>query len=173
LKELVPVTMEASMHPNARLVHELYACFGRRDVAGMLACYAPDVEFTDVIFRSLKRQELGHMWQMLLERTPDLEVSVYDVRADDEHGSARWEAHYTFGVTGRRVHNVVDASFRFRDRQIIWHEDRFDLWRWAGMALGAKGKAFGWFPLMRNAVRKQARRRLEHFSETLRSKSQG
>jgi ketosteroid isomerase-like protein len=157
------------MHPNEALIREFYACFARRDFAGMLACYHPDVEFSDVIFRSLKREALGHMWQMLLERTPDLEVSVDDVRADDQRGSARWEAHYTFGATGRRVHNVVHASFRFRDHKIIWHEDKFGLWRWAGMALGPKGKALGWFPLMRSAVRKQARRRLEHFSRDLRS----
>jgi ketosteroid isomerase-like protein len=160
------------MHPNETLIHEFYACFGRRDVAGMLVCYDADAEFTDVIFRSLKREELGHMWQMLLERTPDLGVTVHDVRADAEQGSARWEARYTFGATGRRVHNVVHASFRFREQKIIWHQDRFDLWRWAGMALGAKGKAFGWFPPMRNAVRKQAKRRLEHFSETLRSRGE-
>ena len=42
--------------------------------------------------------------------------------------------------TGNAVLNRIDARFTFRDGKIIRHEDSFDLWKWAGQALGMKGK---------------------------------
>ncbi len=101
------------------------------------------------------------MWAMLCARGKDLAVEWRDVRADDRAGSAHWEARYTFSATGRPVHNVIDAEFTFRDGRIATHVDRFDFWRWSRMALGMKGALLGWSPLVRNAVRRQARRGLD------------
>ena len=54
-----------------------------------------------------------------------------------------------------RVLNRIDASFTFKDGKIVRHVDAFDLRRWAGMALGLKGKLLGWLPAVQNAIRKQ------------------
>ena len=94
------------------------------------------------------------MWAMLCSRATDLSVEVSGVEADDTHGRARWVATYTFSKTGRKVRNEIDAEYgipRWADRAST---DRFDLWRWAGMALGLKGTLLGWTPMVQNAIRK-------------------
>ena len=83
-----------------------------------------------------------------------------DVSADDRGGSARWIASYLFSQTGRRVVNRIEAQFVLRDGLIVGHRDRFDLWRWAAQALGAKGALLGWTPFVQNAIRSQAKRGL-------------
>ena len=147
-------------HPNAALLERFYAAFARRDGAAMAACYAPDARFTDPVF-DVSGGEVGAMWSMLCERATDLRVEWRVVRADESHGSAHWEPRYTFSATGRPVHNVIDAEFTFAAGRIVRHVDTFDLWRWSRMALGAKGLLLGWSPLVRNAVRQQARRGLD------------
>jgi ketosteroid isomerase-like protein len=144
------------MHPNAELITRFYEAFGRRDAEGMVACYAPDVVFSDPVFPSLRGEEAGAMWRMLCERGKDLRVEASGIDADDRAGRAHWEAHYTFSATGQRVHNVIDARFEFKDGKITRHTDSFNLTRWAGMALGLKGKLLGWAPPVQNAIRKQA-----------------
>jgi ketosteroid isomerase-like protein len=148
------------MHANAQLIDRFYAAFARRDAAAMATCYAPDATFRDPVFQ-LAGPEVGAMWAMLCARGKDLALEWRDVRADDRTGSAHWEPRYTFSATGRPVHNVIDAEFGFRDGRIAAHVDRFDLWRWSRMALGMKGTLLGWTPLVRTAVRRQARRGLD------------
>lgn len=126
----------------------------------MGACYSRDARFSDPVF-TLEGPDITAMWTMLCERGKDLRVAWRDVRADDGTGSAHWEAQYTFSGSGRPVHNVIDATFVFRDGKIAIHRDRFDFWRWTRMALGVKGALFGWAPPMRAAIRKQARRGLD------------
>lgn len=144
------------MHPNAQRIHDFYAAFGRRDAEGMVACYAPDVWFSDPVFRDLKGEEAFGMWRMLCIRADDLVVEASGIEADDVQGQAHWEARYTFSKTGRPVHNRIDARFTFRDGKIVRHEDSFDLWAWAGMALGPKGRLLGWLPPVQASIRKQA-----------------
>jgi ketosteroid isomerase-like protein len=148
------------VHPNARLIDHFYASFARRDGAAMAACYAPDARFTDPVFE-LAGAEIGSMWRMFCERGRDLALAWSGVRADDDVGAARWEARYTFSVTGRPVYNVIDAAFTFREGRIATHRDSFDLWRWSRMALGFKGTLLGWTPFVRNAIRAQGRRGLD------------
>ena len=116
------------MHANAALIEHLYASFARRDAAAMSACYAADAHFRDPVF-DVEGEEVAAMWTMLCERGRDLVVEWRDVKADDATGSAHWEARYTFSVTGRNVHNFVEAQFTFRDGLIVTHTDKFDLWR--------------------------------------------
>jgi ketosteroid isomerase-like protein len=144
------------MHPNARLIEEFYAAFDAHDAERMLACYAPDVRFSDPVFPGLRGEEVRAMWRMLCARGRDLRVRASLVEADDATGSAHWDADYTFSVTGRPVHNRIDARFRFRDGLIVEHLDDFDPWRWAGMALGAKGRLLGWLPPVQRSIRRQA-----------------
>jgi len=151
------------MHPHAQLIERFYQAFQRRDAEAMAACYAPNAEFSDPVFPALKNGEPGMMWRMLLARATDLSLAYRDISADEQAGRAHWTATYTFSRTGRAVVNEIDAAFEFGDGLISRHRDSFDFWRWAGMALGAKGKLLGWTPLVRNAVRAEAARGLQIF----------
>lgn len=151
------------MHPNARLIETFYTSFQKRDAEGMVACYHPDVRFSDPVFHELVGPRACAMWRMLCKRAKDLEIEFRDVQADDKTGSAHWEARYLFSATGRNVHNVIDAKFEFRDGKIVRHADTFDLWRWAGMAMGAKGKLLGWLPPVQQAIHKKAMGGLDEF----------
>lgn len=144
------------MHPNAKTIETFYTCFGRRDAEGMVALYAPDVEFSDPVFTRLVGEEAFAMWRMLAERAKDLRVEASGIDADDTTGRAHWEAYYTFSQTGGKVHNRIDASFVFRDGKIAKHTDSFDLRAWASMALGLKGKLLGWLPQVQGAIRRNA-----------------
>lgn len=151
------------MHPNQALIEQFYRAFQKRDAEGMIACYHRDVTFSDSVFVGLDAAEARGMWRMLCERGKDLTLEFSDVRADDSTGSAHWEARYSFSATGRHVHNVIDASFEFKDGKIFRHTDRFDLWRWTRMALGPAGLVLGWTPFLKNAVRKKARKGLADY----------
>ena len=152
-----------SAHLNAQLIETLYTALQRRDGAAMAACYHPDARFSDPVFPDLQGPRAGAMWKMLCERASTLVVEFRDVAADDHTGRAHWEAKYLFSATGRHVHNVIEATFEFRDGLIARHIDRFDLWKWSGMALGGKGKLLGWAPFVHRAIRKQAARGLQQF----------
>src|SRR5947207_613457 len=111
----------AAMHPHEALIQRFYAALHRHDAADMIACYHPEVEFSDPVFRDLKGNKARAMWQMLCERGKDLEVVASDIHADDATGRAHWDAHYTFSQTGREVLNRIDARFEFRDGLISRH----------------------------------------------------
>lgn len=151
------------MHPNAELIHTFYTCFQHRDAEGMVACYAPDVQFSDPVFQDLRGPRAGAMWKMLCERGKDLEIEFSGVEVNDELGRAAWQAWYTFGATGRSVHNKITARFEFAGGKIRKHVDRFNLWTWSGQALGLKGRLLGWAPPVQNAIRRQAAKSLDDY----------
>lgn len=150
---------------NEALINSFYKAFAERDGEAMAACYHPDATFDDPVFPGLGHREVTGMWRMLCDRATDLDVTWSDVAADDSSGTAHWEADYTFS-TGRKVHNVIDANFEFRDGMIVRHRDDFDFYRWSRMALGPLGVALGWTPLVRNKVRGQARAQLDRFLQS-------
>jgi ketosteroid isomerase-like protein len=152
---------------NAALIQQFYSAFKKRDYKTMQACYHKDAVFSDPVFRNLNSKEVKAMWQMLLTSAKDLEVEFKDVNASGDKGSAHWEAWYTFTTTGRKVHNVIDAEFVFKDGLIYRHNDHFDFWRWSRMALGMPGILFGWSPMINNKVRHTAKLRLEKFLKGL------
>ena len=129
----------------------------------MAACYSPDARFRDPVFGELDRQRAVAMWRMLCERATDLDLTVADVLADESHGSARWEARYTFTATGRHVTNRIQAAFEFTGGKIRRHVDRFDLYAWARQALGLRGLLLGWARPVQRSIRAQAARGLEAF----------
>ena len=145
---------------NAALIERFYSAFARRDPEAMLACYGPGIAFRDPVFGALAGREVRAMWRMLNARATDLSVEFASVAATERKGSAHWEARYTYSATGRPVHNRIDATFEFQDGLIARHVDRFSLWRWAAMALGAKGALLGWLPPVRAAIRARAARGL-------------
>ena len=148
---------------SVEVIERFYGAFAQRDGAGMAACYAPDVHFSDPVFTDLHGPEAGAMWRMLTERGTDLRVALLERSADGDRGAARWRAHYTFTETGRSVVNDVRASLRFGDGLIGEHIDDFDFHRWARQALGPSGLLLGWTPLLRSAVRRRARAGLDEF----------
>lgn len=153
----------AVTHPHAALIDRFYQAFAARDAAAMGDCYADRVRFSDPVFVDLEGERARAMWRMLCARGADLEVVHSGVSADDTTGEAHWEAWYTFSGTGRRVHNVIDARFRFADGAIVEHVDTFDFYRWSRQALGLPGMLLGWTPLLRNKVRATAGAQLERF----------
>ena len=152
------------MHRNEELIHRFYTALQQRDSATMVACYHPDVQFADAVFTDLRGiARAGGMWKMICTRGKDLKVEFRDVKADDKTGSAHWEAWYTFSGSGKKVHNIIDASFEFRNGTIIRHTDRFDLHRWAGQALGLPGKLLGGLAFMHNKIRTMAAKNLDAY----------
>ena len=128
----------------------------------MIACYHPDIHFSDPAFGDLHGKRAMAMWHMLCERGRDLQVTFRDVVATQNNGQAQWEAIYTFS-TGRKVHNRIDANFTFADGLILRHADQFDFWRWTRMALGLPGTLVGWTPMMQKKVRETAVAGLDKF----------
>lgn len=150
------------MSDSVALLQRFYAAFAQRDWRTTGACYHDDVHFSDPAF-DLRGGEARAMWHMLCDRGRDLRVESSRFAGDATHGSARWEAWYTFGPTGSRVHNVIDAKVELRDGLIVRHVDHFDFWRWSRQALGAPGWLLGWSPWLAAKVRAQARRGLDDF----------
>lgn len=151
------------MHPNESLIRQFYDSLSRRDGVAMGRCYHDEATFSDPAFQNLSAPQVRAMWKMLCERGKDLRIEASGISADDRAGRAHWEAWYTFSQTGQKVHNVIDAAFDFRDGKIYRHVDSFDLTRWAGMALGLKGKLIGWLPAVHSAIRRQALSGLGHY----------
>jgi ketosteroid isomerase-like protein len=148
---------------HTELIERFYTSFAKRDAEGMIACYHPQVRFSDPVFGDLDAREVAGMWRMLCERAQQFSLEFSDVRADADTGSAHWEARYLFSATGRKVHNVIDANFRFADGKIIEHRDEFDFYRWSRQALGPTGLLLGWTSMVQNKVRGQAREGLERY----------
>lgn len=150
-------------HPNRALLERFYEAFADCDGVAMGEAYADDARFSDPVFPDLDGNGVRAMWRMLCGQARDLRVEASGFEADDDTGRAHWEAWYTFSKTGRKVHNVIDATFRFRDGKIVEHRDGFDFWRWSRMALGPTGVLLGWSPIIRGAVRKTAAENLAKF----------
>lgn len=148
------------MSDNAALIHQFYEAFARRDADGMVAAYHPNVVFSDPAFGELDAARARGMWRMLCDRGKDLVIEHSGVVVEGETGRAHWEAHYTFVATGRKVHNIIDATFRFADGKIIRHDDVFDFWRWSRQALGPLGTLMGWTPMLKGSVRAKANAQL-------------
>lgn len=152
------------MHPNEELITRFYTAFKNTDAEAMNACYAPDVEFSDPVFPGLKGKRAMAMWAMLAERKADPNDRWFEnVKANDTHGSAHWEAKYKFPMNGRPVHNKIDAEFEFKDGKIVKHTDTFDFWAWSRMALGPVALLFGWTSWFQSALQKKLRQRLDAF----------
>lgn len=151
------------MHNHTDLIKQFYSAFQQKDYRGMIACYHPQIAFSDPVFTDLKGKQAGAMWHMLCERGKDMTLTFEGVEAQGDTGSAHWEAVYSFGSAKRRVHNIIDAAFTFQDGKIIRHRDTFDFWRWSRMALGPSGLLLGWSPFIQNKVRQTAHKGLMAF----------
>jgi len=148
---------------NIALITRFYQAFQRLDAEAMVACYSPEVEFSDPAFGTLRGKDAADMWRMLASRAKDFSLTFDSVRADERSATAHWVATYLFSQTGRVVVNDIQARFVIRDGLIVEHPDHFDLWRWARQALGTKGLLLGWTPLVQGKIRQQAAKGLRAF----------
>jgi len=161
--------MELNMqHDNAQLIESFYQAFQRLDWESMTDCYALQIEFSDPVFVSLNAQEVTDMWHMLCSSARDFELNYSHISANEQFGSARWEATYRFPKTGNLVKNVIFAEFQFSEGKIIRHSDHFSFWNWSKSALGASGLFFGWSGYLRRKVQQQALTGLRTFSKKAR-----
>ncbi|MDN5211294.1 nuclear transport factor 2 family protein [Fulvivirgaceae bacterium BMA12] len=151
------------MPDHNHLIASFYKAFQRRDYQSMAACYHEQLTFRDPAFATLDYKQATAMWHMLCERGKDLELTFSQVESDENQGSCRWEAKYTFSATGHKVHNIINAKFRFEAGKIVQHIDEFNFWRWSRQALGLPGQVLGWSPVLKNKVQKTALASLEKF----------
>ena len=148
------------------LIEKFYQAFQNGDAEGMVACYHPDIEFQDPAFGKLKGEKAKNMWRMLIERSDGNSVITFkDVQANEQTGSAYWEAKYLFKQTGRQVHNKIQASFVFKEGKIIQHHDHFNFWKWSSMALGTPGKLLGFTGFLKKKVRKKVLHLLDSYTK--------
>jgi hypothetical protein len=155
------------MHPNAKLIESFYTSFQNLDAAGMKKCYHPDVQFSDPAFPNLKGDQAGAMWTMLIgnlrKGSQPWKLDFSNIQASDTDGSCHWEAHYTLSSTGKKVHNIIEAKFRFKNDLIIIHTDTFNFYRWARMGFGFTGILMGWTPFFRKKVQARVKNLLDSF----------
>jgi len=145
------------MNSNEQLIETFYSAFASGNAEGMRNCYHQNVIFQDPAFGILKGKDVGDMWTMLIERSKgNLEITFFDIEANNDTGSARWVADYLFSRTNRKVINEIQAQFEFKDGLIIRHTDHFDLWKWSKQALGMAGILLGWTGFMQNKIQNQA-----------------
>ncbi len=140
-------------------IQTFYQCFQNLDWQGMNNLYHEDVMFSDPGFGQLDSTRTNAMWEMLCENAQDFKLE-FKVNSSSE---AHWEAWYTFSQTGRPVHNIIEATFTFKDGKIIRHDDLFDLHKWASQALGFKGWLLGGTGFFRKKLHAQTARMLDKF----------
>lgn len=154
------------MNPNEQLLLKFYTAFANADTKTMCECYHPNIQFQDPAFGVLKGNDVCQMWNMLIEKSKgNIKIEFSDIKADDFSGMAKWIATYNFSKTNRKVVNVIQAEFRFKDNLIIRHTDSFDIWKWSRHAFGIKGLLLGWTGFMQNQIQKQALAALKNYSK--------
>ena len=130
---------------NENLIKLFYDAFQNLDAEKMVACYHEDIIFEDPAFGVLKGDKAKNMWRMLCGslKKQGGEIIITKITCDDKICTAYWEAQYIFSQTGRKVHNIIKAEFKFKDGLIIKHTDIFDLYKWSKQAFGLKGFLIG------------------------------
>ena len=146
---------------------KLYEALGNRDGEGMAECYHDNCTFEDPVFGKLEGKNVGNMWRMLTKRASNgIEVKYHGLKSQYNQGEVTVEAIYEFSKTKRIVHNIIHATFIFKEGKILEQKDHFDFWRWSRMALGPVGLFLGWTPFLKNKIRNTARASLLSFTQS-------
>jgi ketosteroid isomerase-like protein len=122
------------MHPNGELLTRLFTSLDKHDHQAMAGCYHENAKFTDIAFDLRGRKEIHAMWHMISEG--DIRATFTVNEADDHTAFVSLVDDYTFRSTGRKVHNVIQSRFRFKNGSILEQHDDCDEKTWASMALG-------------------------------------
>ncbi|MFT4832276.1 MAG: limonene-1,2-epoxide hydrolase [Psychroserpens sp.] len=146
-------------------IEQFYSAFNNLDAEKMVAQYHEDVIFEDPAFGILKGEKAENMWKMLCasQKGKKFKVKVSKIENFENEVIATWEAFYVFSKTGRKIHNTIQAEFKFRDGKIISHKDTFDLYKWARQALGVKGYFFGWTTFFKKKLQIQTNKLLSNY----------
>ncbi|MBL4593667.1 MAG: nuclear transport factor 2 family protein [Flavobacteriales bacterium] len=151
-----------------KLVETFYQAFEKLDAETMIDCYHKEVIFRDPAFGVLRGEKAKNMWRMLCESQKGKKfiIETSNIKANDKKGSAHWEAYYNFSKTGRKVHNIIEATFEFEDGKIITHNDHFNLHKWAKQALGIKGVLIGGTSFFQKKIISQTNQLLINFEKS-------
>ena len=152
------------------IIENFYRAFDNLDAESMIDCYHKDIKFEDPAFGVLNGEKAKNMWRMLChsQKGKDFKVKASNIAYNNMKGTADWEAYYTFSKTGRKVHNVINAEFEFKDGKIINHFDQFDLYKWSKQALGFKGLLLGWTTFFKKKLNAQTNKLLSEFEKKYR-----
>lgn len=156
-----------------KTIETFYEAFSNLDAETMVSCYHDDIVFEDPAFGILIGERAKNMWRMLCEsqKGKDFKIKFSGIEATQNYGVAHWEAFYTFSKTGRKVHNVIDAHFEFKDDKIIKHTDSFNLYKWSKQALGFRGMVLGRTQFFKNKLNYQTNLMLTKFEASLNKKA--
>jgi hypothetical protein len=155
------------MTTNEKILVNFYTAFTNADAAAMCECYSPNIQFRDPVFGLLKGNDVCKMWKMLLEKSKaNIKIEFSAVKADEYLGSAQWIATYNFSKTNRKVINVIQAQFQFKDGLIIKHTDDFDIWKWSKQAFGTTGYLLGWTGFFQKKIQQNALMSLKKYKES-------
>ena len=66
---------------NSALITRFYQAFQRLDGEAMVACYAPDVLFSDPVFGTLRGRDAADMWRMLTARAKGFSLWKWSAQA--------------------------------------------------------------------------------------------
>ena len=149
------------------VIEQFYKAFSNLDAETMVSCYHEAISFEDPAFGILNGERAKNMWRMLCksQKNKGFLVTYSNIKASDHEGSASWEAFYTFSKTDRKVHNIIEARFEFKDGKIIKHTDTFNLHNWSKQALGLKGFVLGNTIYFRNKLKAQTNGLLDKFEK--------
>ena len=147
----------------SNIIEQFYTAFTQKGWQTMQSCYHDEVTFEDPAFGKLHGEDARKMWRMLCEQGKDLKVEFSDIDVSDAAGKAHWEAWYTFSLTGKKIHNKIDATFIIKDGLIIKHTDHFNLHKWASQAFGWKGWLIGGTNFFKKKFQSQAWKSLKKY----------
>ncbi len=156
------------MNDPEAIVAGFYQAFEHLDAEKMASYYLQDSSFHDPAFGSLNGTQAQDMWRMLIKRSRDLKVEFGIESSDGNTVITNWKATYTFGSTGRRVHNKVRSTIEVREQKISNHRDEFNLYTWSRQALGLTGFLIGWTQFFRKNLQGKTNKMLAKFQETKR-----
>lgn len=146
-----------------------YSAFNNLQAEKMVALYHDDVTFEDPAFGIIRGERAKNMWRMLCasQKGKEFKVNVSQIKSSNNEATATWEAFYVFSKTGRKIHNTIQAEFKFKDGKIISHKDSFDLYKWSRQALGLKGSLLGWTKFFKKKLQIQTNGLLSNYESKL------
>lgn len=143
------------------LLEKFYTAFSKGDATTMNSCYHSEATFEDPAFGELDATKAKAMWEMLLGKKEESKFEVsFDVLDDN---NAKWKATYLYGPQKKKVINLVNSNFEFKDGLILRHKDDFDLWKWTQQALGISGYLLGWSGFMKNKIQDTTGKTLKQY----------
>ena len=145
------------------IVRTFYQAMKDGEAEKMVSLYGEEAIFSDPAFGPLNAQQVKDMWRMLLGRSRDLKVDFKVLEEDGDCVITALDAKYTFGLTGKKVHNRIRSTIWIRDGKIIKHQDQFDLYTWARQAFGLSGWLIGWTGYFRRKLQRGTNRLLNKF----------